>query len=192
MSGTWASGWVTGDIVTANEFRKGVGAIYDSTLSGAASSFDIPGIVGGYAHLLIEVNGRGDTAASTINCNVRLNNDTAGNYYYQRLRGNGATASAAEGLAQTAYLAGFLPAASAPAGIGGSVRMRIPSYSSSALTKGLESASSTAVALSTGNLFVDQIMGVWNNAAAVTRVTVLASVGNFAIGTRLTVYAMGA
>src|SRR6266496_3169169 len=192
MTGTWAAGLVTCDVVTAAEFKKGAGAIYNTTLGAAAASIDVQSIVAGYASLLLVFNGRGDTAATSTTISMRLNNDSAANYYWQRLRGNGVTASAAESLAATSCRVGEMPAANAAAGLAGSTHIWLPNYAGAAQTVGIKSSSAYLAGLTTTLLFVDEITGVWNNSGAINRITLLPGAGNFATNSRLTIYALGA
>jgi len=78
----WSTGWVAGNLVTAAEFGKGVGCIYDTTLVGTPASIDIPGIVATYAHLLIMHSLRGDIAGTGANLWLRFNG-AASDMYWQ-------------------------------------------------------------------------------------------------------------
>lgn len=191
MSGSWLSGWVTGDVVTAAEFRKGAGMIADSTLGSAAASIDFTGLPTSYAHLLVFLHGRGDTAAASVLASLRFNNDSAANYYFQRLFSSAATATAAESLAQTSMGVGALPAATAVVGFGGGVMIAIPGYSGTSFAKGVIAVNAAPLGTTTGTVVTDQRAGVWNSAVAINRITLLAGAGNFAVGTRATVYAFG-
>lgn len=192
MSGSWVAGWVTGDIVTAAEFKKGVGAVYNQVLGAAAASIDtgvtLPTT---YAHMRVVLIGRGDTAASTVGANLRLDNDSAGNYYAQRIRGNAATAVGTELLAQTSFAAGFLPAATATAGFAGALTIDLPGYATATFSKPVLCKASCPTATTTGALFADETEGIWASTSAINRVTMLTSAGNFVAGTQMTVYVWG-
>jgi hypothetical protein len=192
MTATWPSGWATGDIVTAAEYKKGVGAIYDTTLGSAAASIDITAIAQAYAHLRVVVYARGDTAATNTNILARFNGDTGANYYTQRLQGNGATASAIEALAQTSMIVGYMPAASASANSFSTSEFVIGHYAQGTNWKTLAGKTAMLQSGGSGNLFAAAIMGGWAAVAAITQITLLPAAGNFATGTRVTVYAMGA
>lgn len=110
MSGSWATGWATGDVVTAAEFAKGVGCIYDTTLGVGAASIDVTGIVGSYAHLLIVAYVRSDTAASATGLLTRFNGDTGANY-------TGAATSTATSVTSGSSTIGGIPAATATSGL---------------------------------------------------------------------------
>jgi hypothetical protein len=192
MSGSWAAGWAVNDIVTAAEFKKGVGMVADSTLGAAAASIDFTGLPTTYAHLMVFLHARGDTAATWMLASLRFNNDSGANYYQQRINGTAAAVSASESLAQTALPVGDIPAGSAPAGIGGSCVVFIPGYSTGSFSKGVSSVNAAPAGTATGTLATEVRSGFWNSGANINRITLTASAGNFAIGTRATVYAFGA
>src|SRR5437879_836374 len=85
----------------------------DTTLGVAAATIDFLSIPATFAHLLLELYGRGDTALTAANVNIRFNGDSAANYHWQNLDGGGATAQASDAgaAAVTSGLAGNIPAA---------------------------------------------------------------------------------
>ena len=194
MTGTWATDWATNDVVTAAEFRKSVGCVFDSTLGGAAASIDITGIPTTYAHLMVLVYGRGDSASTAINVNARLNNDSATNYGWQYVSASGSTASAADqgAAAVTSILLGQLPAASAPANVFGQINTELAHYANATNQKTLSARSlerTAAIAASSMTIFT--LGGVWTGTAAINRITLFPASGNFVAGTRASVYVMG-
>lgn len=192
MTGTWQSGWATGDIVTAAEFKKTAGSVFDSTLGVSAASVDITGISNTYAHLMISIYARSDVAAGVSNVLMRLNGDTAANYDYQDARGNAAVTSASESFAQTSSIIGLSPANTAGANLFSSIELFIPHYAGSTNNKQFVSISGSKSGATTGNLFVDIFGGGWRSNAAINQVTILPASGNFVAGTRVTVHALGA
>lgn len=191
-AGSWSAGWPVGSWVEAAEFKKGIGAIYDTTLTGAAASIDITGIIATYAHLLIVLSGRGDTAALLVTGAMRFNNNSAAAYNSQYLRGAAAVASAGEVLAATSFSAYQMPGASAAAGHFGHSEILIPNYASATPVKTFSSRSFAQRGGASGDLFIETYGGFWNATDVINRVTLLPGTGNFAIGTRATVYGMGA
>lgn len=192
MTGTWPSGFSDGDIIVASEYKKQVGSIYDTTLGGAAASIDVTGIVAAYAHLMVTIYARGDTAATNVAVLMRLNGDTAANYDFQLLQGNAAAGSAAEVFAATAGSVALCPAATAGANLFNSAQVFIPHYAGSTNNKQYVSISGVKTATTTGTMFVHVYGGSWRSNAAVNRITLLPNGGNFAAGTRVTIDAMGA
>lgn len=190
MSGTWATGWATNDIVTAAEFAKGVGCVADTTLGGSAASINLTGLPTTYAHLVIVAYLRSDTVAVGDPLLLRFNGDTAANYDWQRLTGNNATASAGASVGQTSIRTGFIAAASSGANRFGAVRIEVPFYGGTANDKTVTAISGFADSTA-ANSQVEQNSGIWRSTAAITQVTVLCA-GNLLTGSRLGVYVMGA
>lgn len=192
MTGTWPTGWATGDIETAAEFKKGVGAIFDSTLGAPAANVDVTSIVGTYAHLLVVSYLRGDQAAVSNFVNIQFNGDTAANYDLQRLHGAAASTIAAEAFAQTSLLCAYEPAGTAGANLFGASVAFIPNYAGASNNKLVLGASSIKTGTTGGSLTVALTGGFWRSNAAITRVTLIPAAGNFVAGTRVTVYGVGA
>lgn len=194
MSGTWVSGWATGDVVTAAEFKKGVGCVFDSTLALAAASIDTGAIIpSGYAHLEIWVYARDDTATNGINgLLVRFNNDSGANYDRQSLVGINATASASASVAQTSMNVGVCVGGGSGANLFGETAIKVAHYAGTANNKVCVVQAAAKSGTTTAELFTAHVAGFWRSNAAITRVTVLPASGNFAAGTRMTVYVKGA
>ena len=96
MSGTWTAGWLPGDVLRVAEIRKGMGAIFDTTLGAAASTVDVTGIVATYAHLRVVAYLRGDTAAGATALSIRFNADSSAAYDGQYVLFETATTAANE------------------------------------------------------------------------------------------------
>jgi hypothetical protein len=194
-SASWANGWLPGDIMTAAEFKKGVGCIYDTTLGVAAASIDVTGIVATYAHLLLVSYLRGDTATATITVALRFNNDSGANYDAQSIANSAATTLAAgENIAATSgnIDRGVTPGGTAAASEFGAMATLIPAYAG---TTGQKSAISMVAGRSgttTGLISTMLCSTFWRSTAAINRITLLPSAGNFVAGSRLSIYALGA
>lgn len=192
MPGTWALGWVTGDVVTAAEFRKGTGAIYDTTLGASAASIDVTGIVATYAHLRVVVYARGDTAAASVTTLLRFNNDASAIYDWQTTQANNATLTATASIGATSVQLGQCAAGTATANIFDAGEIVIPHYAGTTNQKSATALSGFKGAATLGAFGSQTTVGWWRSVAAINRVTVFPSAGNFVAGTRLTIYAMGA
>lgn len=191
MTGTWATDWATNDVVAASEFRKSLGCVYDSTLGVAAATIDITPIPITYAHLLVVLYGRGDTAAASTTVLMRFNADSAANYDYQLMFASAATASASETFGSTSVPVGTLEAATAGANLFSMAEIVIPHYANAANNKTARSISCSKTGTSTGNLQALSAAMFWRSSAAINRLTFLPAAGNFAAGTRCSVYVMG-
>lgn len=192
MTGTWATGWATGDIVTAAEFKKSAGSIFDSALGASAASIDVTSISSAYAHLMITLYLRSDAAAGIVNGLMRFNGDTAANYDYQFAQGVAAAASAGETFAATSIQASTIPANTAGANLFGMSTIFIPNYANSTNNKQCICVSSFKSAATTGNMAAQIFGASWRSNAAINRVTILASSGNLVSGSRVTIDALGA
>lgn len=193
MSGTWASGWVTGDIVTAAEFGKGVGLIADETKGAATATFDFSSLPSTYAHLRVLLYARGDTAASNTAVGLRFNNDSGSNYDNQRgvLTGGAGTWTSTEAIATTDMTIGVVPASTAPADSYACYVVDIPHYAGSADHKVICGNGSAKIGTTTGNFQIRVFSGWWRSTAAVNRITFILNAGNFDVGSRCSVYAFG-
>jgi hypothetical protein len=193
VTGTWASGWATGDIEVAAEFKKGIGSIFDTTLGASAANVDVTSISATYAHLLVVIYARGDNASVNTGIQIRFNGDSAANYDYQLMRAAGATVSnVAEGFGQTSASMGLCPANTAGANLFGAQVVFIPHYAGASNNKVLVLVSSHKYGTSTTNIIAELDAGFWRSNAAINRITLLPAAGNFVTGTRVTVYGMGA
>lgn len=191
MSGTWASGWVTGDVVTAAEFTKGMGAISAVTLGSAQATLDVSGIVDDYGDLEIEYLVRGAAASSTVNLLLRFNNDSGSNYDYQTIVTSAGATSSGETFGATSGQVGVIPAASAAAGLAAGGTIHIPGYAGTAFNKVANCYAAYKVGTSSGNLTKRDHSIFWRSSAAITRVTLLLSSGNFDAGSYMALRAKG-
>jgi hypothetical protein len=177
----------TGDLVTSAQHNQLPIALAEAT--GAAASYDFTSIPQVWTHLLVVAFVLDGAGGSLDALNIRFNNDTAANYYYQRLRGEASTASASETLAATSAVIGNVPAVST-AGFS-SIALWIPNYA--AVQKHTYTSQSFGnYGISSGNLRLDYFGGYWNSAAAINRVTVFPGAGSFVDGSIATLYGMGA
>lgn len=191
-SGTWPAGWSTGDVTLASEYRKGIGALFDTTLGASAASVDISSIVGTYAHLMVAVYARGDAAAATTIVGLRFNGDGASNFDFQALQGSAASVTSSETFTTTLMQVGIMPANTAGANLFNAGLIFIPHYAGSSNNKVALSLSSSKSGVASGNMATTLTGGFWRSNAAINRITLIPNVGNFVAGTRVTIFAMGA
>jgi hypothetical protein len=168
--------------------------IDEQTPSGVAT-INVGGAVlpTGFRHLLLEIVGRGDTAAGFVECGLRFNADAGNNYGWERLDATGAVAAASESgaAAQSSGRAWFLSAANALAATPGIARIWIPNYGGTTFKKlaridwGFFVGAAFPAA---GELTSDYTTIFWNNAAAITRLDLITLAGNFVAGTTITLY----
>ena len=188
----WPSGSVqVGDIVTASQLNLLPIRIADSTASGSVASFDFTSLPGQFAHLLIRVMARGDTAVTGVNCLVRFNNDNGANYSYQYITANNSTnVSALGAVSATSVPVGGFPAASSPASYPGYLDLGVTQYAGTSLYKVGQANSFIAnTALNTG-MQLGPMGFMWLSTSAINRVTIFPSSGNFVAGSRATIYGL--
>lgn len=192
MSGSWGTGWIPGDVLTAAEFAKMAGAFYDNVLGAPAASFDINPLPTWGSHLMLLAFLRGDTAAVNAYVGVRFNNDSGANYSYDGIKASGSTIAAfPEGTNQTEMAWGMMPANTATAGAFGALSADVPNFRSTAGHKPFTSMSTHRETTASGGIFLFDVGGIWASTAAITRITVFPFAGNFVAGSRLTAYVLG-
>jgi len=167
--------------------------LFDSgALAAPAASIDTGanGIAGGHVDLSIYIYVRSDRVAQQDNINIRVNNDSGGNYDTQRLQGLNVTATSITANAATALTgqAATIPAASDTAGQFASIQIWIPSYDNTAgfkLASVINSYADETAAQNGAAVFSSS----WRNTAAITRLAITPVAGtNFVVGSRMAVY----
>lgn len=157
------------------------------TTSTASVTFSNLNNYSAYQHLQIRVTARGAGSTGTTYgaVNVRFNGDTASNYWYHNLRGDGSGVSS-EGTSGTSIsLERSQAAGGSTADVYGFLIFDILNFNSTSRKKTLRSMHGTIVSVS--NLF--QSSGFWNNTNAVTSIT-LAPTYSFRAGSRISIYGL--
>lgn len=187
--------------VTATAALAAVTALYDSTLSGDAASFDVTSLSQAYSHLRIIIQARTDRATATEEIALRINNDsTAANYNVQYVAESGSSnGTSADTLVASAGTVATIPvgtvaAASAVAGRAGSCTIDIANYTGTTFHKTALFFSSVYPSnTNTSSAATNEYGGgVWLSTAAITRLTFTPRNGGtvFKTGSRLTVYGL--
>lgn len=175
------------DDVNAGVFRP----FADVRLSAAAANIDIQNIPGTHAGLLVVLHGR-LTVASANPAQFRFNNDSGANYDYQDLGATATTRAGANTFGATLISQNYIPGTNAPAGVFSQFTLWVPNYASTVPHKAVTGAETARSTTGTNGQAVYRFGGVWRSTAAITRVTALAASGNLEIGSRLTIYGVGA
>jgi hypothetical protein len=180
------------DTYIKDNFNTGVPVLLaDSTVTGSvAASIDLQDIPQDWTHLLLITYLRGDTAASLIQTYMRFNNDSSSNYDSQNVGGNASSATAAEELAQSGVPCTAMPAASAGSNLFGSQIIHIPYYSQASNAKTAVTHAALKTGTTSGSVYMQVRSGFWRSNSAITRITILASTGNLAIGSRVSLYGL--
>ena len=152
---------------------------YDSlatvTLSTTASSITFSGIPSGYKHL--QIRGFNQTNRSDSNrdsLKMRFNLDTATNYSYHVLTGDGATASAQAGATQAFIEVDWTSSSLANANLFGTQIIDILDYANISKHKTSRTLGGNDTN-GTGNVSLNS--GSWRNTAAITTIELLPYVG---------------
>lgn len=140
------------------------------------TGYDFTSIVQTYKHLMLLLLVRSTHASPNVDDGVmlRFNNDSAANYSSEWLGGFGATAAAAESLAQTRGLVGFAAAVAAPQNERGAIVVWIPQYTSLSSFKHWISDVTLISGTTTGRMQRYALGGAWQKATpeALTRITI--------------------
>jgi hypothetical protein len=175
--------WATPSVGTA-----GALTLLSTTTLAAAGTFDVSSISGSYNDLVLVLIAREVGSGSGLIPALRLNNDSAGNYYSERLRATGSTASATESLGSTAMQIGAVPGSSSIANAFGILEYTIFGYAATTWLKIVQLTAAHVDNITTGNIYVNRSTGLWNSTAAVNRVAVAGAGGNFVTGSQLRIY----
>jgi len=166
--------------------------IEDLLLTGVDADFDFVSIPAGYKHLSLIVQARSDQAATATAVVLRFNGDASAIYDYEQHTGEGATAAAAGSLAQTSLAVGQVAGGNAPAGAAGTLELLIPNYAETTLEKNVSAKGGRREAQAVAaDMYVAHVFGNWRSTAAINRVQLLPGAGNFAAGSRATLYGLG-
>lgn len=169
---------------------SGLTVIDDLTVAGAAlASYDTNARLGGnipqvYKDLILSIKGKSDQA-SVQAVNLQVNGDSGANYFTQQIFGSAGVATESEGLAVTAALIGNIGGTT---GVGGVIETTLHNYTDSVFNQMWESRWFSAANNSTGTLRIGVVGGYRQVASTINRIVVVPGTGNFAIGTRFTLY----
>lgn len=182
---------VLGIIASSTQQGRGsaVGS-YDSlaTLtvpSGGLASVFFVGIPTSYRHLQVRGILRGTNASAEVSNRMRFNGDSASNYSYHALYGNGTSALSEQIAPVNVMLFGSTPAASATSGIFGNTVIDILDYASTTKYKTVRALSGGD---QNGSGGVYLASNSWRNTNAVTSIELFASSGNLAEYSQFALY----
>ena len=149
-------------------------------------------IGGTYKSLYCLLNGASLAGSVTFDTAVvRINGASgASDYAWQYLRGQAATASAAEDVDLDYIHAGLIPAADAPAGSSGFIEVIIPNYATTTFHKSVRVKTGMRSGTGTGGMVIQETAGFYLATTAVTSLSIIAAGGNFANGTKAALYGM--
>ena len=165
---------------------------YDEQTPGGVTSITIPAsgtLPNTFRQLIIEVEGRGDTAATSVSVAVSFNGDnTAANYNVSRISGNNNLVSSAQAVGTGPFGLVIVPAASATANFAGSGTIVVPSYARTSFFKTARSDCFFAASATAAGIGQEIRAMQWSNTAAITTVTLTMSAGNWLTGSIVRTY----
>lgn len=144
-------------------------ALATVTLSATASSISFVGIPSGYKHLQFRIMARRTTGINALVA-LQFNGDTASNYWWHLLEGDGSTATASAASAATTRIQTFwINPGTNLAGQFGAGVIDILDYAN---TNKYKTARALGGGDANGTGKVNLASGVWNNTSAITSVNV--------------------
>lgn len=176
-----------------SKVSAGVSLLSDTVLSSATATVTISSIPATYAHLVLVIHGR-STNTSGANDVVKLtfNNDTASNYRTRSIMGQGTNSFISSTNAAVSYIElGRMTNANSAMTTGWSgTQITIPNYASTTGTKVLSSTpmfySDSFSDANSGAAWAAS--GAWLSATAINRIDLSLTGGNFAAGSRFSLY----
>lgn len=172
------------------------GLVMLGAVSGTGSSgvLEVSSISAAYRSLYIELDGGRSTQTSATAAVVRMTfetSPTSGAYNNQRMLA-GATATAAdENIGASDFInLGIVPANDSTANAVGSLSIRLPGYAATSAFKTSLGLNCGPANLSSGNITALMSAGVWESTAAIDRVRLTLSAGNWTTTSRMTVWGL--
>jgi hypothetical protein len=160
---------------------------------GTGATLTFANIPSTYKHLMFIGQARFTGALSTAALSIRFNNDTGTNYHIQGVSGSGVTPGAIAAGSVNHIDLSTVPAASGIANYAGQARVMIANYKDTVFFKNVVCEASRMYNTTTTNFNVELNGGMWLNTGAITEIDLYsstASAGNFATGTKFTLYGL--
>ena len=157
--------------------------------AGGIASIDFENITQIYAHLRLVGSLRGTTAVASTTAGLRINDDAAASYYWQRLQGQAAATAALESLGASEGNFSVMPGSLAGAGLFASATIEIPDYTS-AFRKMAMSQFATREGVATNQVRIGQYAIGWGGTVPITKLSLLPPADLFAEGSTATLYGL--
>ena len=174
-------------VATAAKFADGAKlTLIDSTVLGApAATINLSGISALYTHLMIIMFAR-STGAGINDILMQFNSDAGANYAYINTDVDEASAiNGSTSVGQTSILIAGMNDSGSPANVFSPVIIEIANYSNGVWTKSAM-AHSALIEAAAGNAF--RHAGWWDDVESIDEIDLIASGGNFATGTMVSLY----
>jgi hypothetical protein len=163
----------------------------DEEILGAPAASVTLTVPSGYRDMVLKWTARGTDGSAQL-VRARFNGDTGTSYDWNLSYHTGTSvASQNSGTGATSLHAGAVPPSGSPAGSLGSGEMTIFDYAGTTLHKSAVQNTGRKDSAAAGGLTGIVIYGVWRNTAAITSITLFPDAGNFAAGSKFTLYGLG-
>ena len=153
------------------------------TLGATSSSATFSNIPQTYTDLILIISAASSVVQDPI---IRLNSDSASNYSYTTLTGNGTTPSSARGTNQTAMSQNYFGSDSTTLGENARV-MQFLNYSNTTTYKTMIARGGRG---NTDGLAA--MVNLWRNTAAITTIASITGSGTYSVGSTFTLYGIAA
>jgi hypothetical protein len=164
----------------------GLSLISTSVLGAPAANFDLTSIPQTFNHLRVVYLGATSDAGAVV-VRSTYNGDSSAIYDYQTVGSSSGTASGSETLASAFGRWGAIPPSTATSN-GGFGVIDIPFYTGTAFHKMSNFSGGYSTGTATGNLHIDYFWNRWRSTAAITRITIALSAGNWITGSSCSLY----
>jgi hypothetical protein len=144
--------------------------------AGGASYIEFTSIPSTYSHLQVRGLQRSDYAGTFVGTAYRFNSDTASNYAFHMLSGNGSAASSAGYASVSAIDGPTFPAANITSGVFGVIVADVLDYSNTSKYKTIRTLGGVDT---NGNGAINMWSGLWQNTASISTIRVYPGAGNF-------------
>lgn len=154
--------------------------------SGSQSTVALTSIPGTYSHLKLVVYGKGSASAANVTLLLRFNSDNANHYDYQEWHRLAATLT----VTASSMELGALSAGTSYGGYPSTVESLIPEYAGTTFQKNVVSTGGLSATTVASGFIFNTVVGWWTTGgtAAVTRIDLLLSSGNFVDGSTVSLY----
>ncbi len=157
--------------------------------SGTDASVTFSSISASYRNLTLMLQARCDNSSTDQGIGVTFNNDTGGNYERQYINANQAVLTAAQLTAQNSMVIADISCATALANTASVNIISVPNYTGTTFHKQAFTANSGVNGTVTSNLSIFIFAGRWASTAAINRIDLTPSAGNFITGSTFDLYA---
>lgn len=158
--------------------------------TGASGVLEIASIPAVFRSLEIHLIGRSDTAATSASVRMTFETSpTAGAYNHEQLLASATSVTGAENIGASDHITtAAVPAASSSASVMTAARILILDYANTGIFKTVLINSAEPTNIATSAIFLRHMAGCWESTAAISRVRLTLSAGNWTTASRMTIY----